>query len=164
VQVGRRRHSIGSQRALGRSRRTWEELDAILVSLIDHVARRMRAARRVGRTVTLRFRFDDFTRATRSHTLPWSTAHTQTLLFTARGLLAASKEMIQHQGLTLIGVSLGNLENEDAVQLVLPFDRRSSGALDAVLDDVRARFGSSAITRAVLLGRDEGPAVPLLPD
>ncbi len=37
-------------------------------------------------------------------------------------------------------------------------------ALDAVLDDVRKRFGYDAITRAVLLGRDPGLSVPLLPD
>jgi DNA polymerase IV len=51
-----------------------------------------------------------------------------------------------------------------ATQLKLPFDRRSSDALDAALDEVRNRFGSAAITRAALLGRDQGPSVPLLPD
>ena len=66
----RRRRSIGSQCALGRGRRSPEEIDAILVALVDGVARRLRRARRVGRTVVLRLRFDDFTRATRSRTLP----------------------------------------------------------------------------------------------
>ena len=37
-------------------------------------------------------------------------------------------------------------------------------ALDAVVDSVRDRYGTGAITRAVLLGRDEGISVPLLPD
>jgi hypothetical protein len=37
-------------------------------------------------------------------------------------------------------------------------------ALDAALDDVRDRFGSAALTRAVLLGRDEGLSMPMLPD
>jgi DNA polymerase-4 len=37
-------------------------------------------------------------------------------------------------------------------------------ALDLALDEVRARFGSSAITRAVLVGRDRGLVMPLLPD
>ena len=49
-------------------------------------------------------------------------------------------------------------------QLVLPFDRRSNDALDAVLDEVRVRFGANAITRAVLLGRDQGWTMPMLPD
>ena len=80
VVVGRRRRSIGSQCALGRSRKTPDAVDAVLVSLVDRVTRRMRLAGRVGRTVVLRLRFGDFSRATRSHTLPRPTAHTQTLL------------------------------------------------------------------------------------
>ncbi len=164
VQVGRRRGSIGSQRALGRSPKTPDAVDAVLVALVDRVTRRMRAARRVGRTVVLRLRFDNFSRATRSHTLPFATAHTKTILDTTRGLLATAMPMIEQQGLTLVGVAVANLENDVPSQLVLPFDRHSSGALDAVLDEVRARFGPTAITRAVLLGRDQGLSVPLLPD
>src|SRR5918995_1503805 len=114
VDTGRRRRSIGSQRALGRSPKTPGDLDVILISLVDRITRRMRSADRAGRTVVLRLRFDDFTRASRSHTLP--------------------------------------------------FDRQSQSALDTTLDDVRTRFGSDAITRAVLLGRDQGLSVPLLPD
>jgi DNA polymerase IV len=164
VHVGRRRRSIGSQRALGRSRRSLEAVDAVVVALVDRVTRRMRAAGRVGRTVVLRLRFDDFSRATRSQTLPQATADTQTVLATARGSLATAMPMIQRQGLTLVGVAVANLENDDAVQLALPFERHSGAALDAALDAVRDRFGSTAVTRAVLLGRDEGPSMPLLPD
>ena len=164
VQVRRRRRSIGSQRALGRSPRSPDAVDAIVVGLVDRVTRRMRAAGRVGRTVVLRLRFDDFSRATRSHTLPLATAHTETILATARGLLTAAMPMIELQGLTLVGVAVANLDDDGATQLRLPFDRRSSDALDAALDEVRNRFGSAAITRAVLLGRDQGPSVPLLPD
>ena len=72
--------------------------------------------------------------------------------------------MIERQGLTLVGVAVANLDDDDAVQLALPFDAPRGGALDAALDDVRERFGSTAVTRAVLLGRDQGLTVPLLPD
>ena len=164
VRVGRRRGSIGSQRALGRSPRTPEAIDAVVVGLVDRVTRRLRAARRVGRTVVLRLRFDDFSRATRSHTLAHATAHTGTILATARGLLATAMPMIERQGLTLVGIAVANLHDDRAVQLILPFDRHSGDALDAALDEVRVRFGAGAITRAVLLGRDQGLAVPLLPD
>jgi DNA polymerase-4 len=164
VQVRRRRRSIGSQRALGRSPRSPDAVDAIVVGLVDRVTRRMRAAGRVGRTVVLRLRFDDFSMATRSHTLPLATAHTETILATVRGLLTAAMPMIERQGLTLVGVAVANLDDDGATQLRLPFDRQSSDALDAALDEVRNRFGSAAITRAVLLGRDQGPSVPLLPD
>jgi DNA polymerase IV len=166
VQVGRRRRSIGAQRALGRTPRSPDALDAIVLALVDRLARRLRAARRVCRTVVLRLRFDDFSRATRSHTLSEATAQTQTILATARGLLSTATPMIERQGLTLVGVSLANLHDDGAIQLALPFDRQraGAGALDATLDDLRDRFGSAAVTRAVLLGRDQGQSVPLLPD
>ena len=164
VETGRRRRSIGSQRALGRSPKSPEAIDAALVSLVDRVTRRMRAARRVGRTVVLRLRFADFTRATRSHTLPRATAGTGTILAAARGLLAAAMPLIESQGLTLVGIAVTNLDDERAVQLVLPFERDVEGALDTALDEVRARFGTGAVTRAVLLGRDQGMSMPLLPD
>jgi DNA polymerase IV len=164
VRARRRRRSIGSQRALGRGPRSAEAIDAILIGLVERVTRRMRRADRVGRTVVLRLRFGDFTRASRSHTLPHATAETQAVLVTARALLAAAMPAIERRGLTLVGVAVANLDDARAVQLVLPFDRRSGGAIDAALDEVRDRFGTAAITRAVLLGRDQGPAVPLLPD
>ena len=112
----------------------------------------------------LRLRFRDFSRATRSHTLAEATAHTQTILATARGLLATAMPMIERQGITLIGVALGNLENDDAIQLALPLEGHRARALDLTIDTVRDRFGTDSITRAVLVGRDPGISVPLLPD
>jgi DNA polymerase IV len=164
VQTGRRRGSIGSQRALGRSSRAPDELDAIVVGLVDRITRRMRAAGRIGRTVMLRLRFDDFTRASRSHTLTQPTAQTRTILATARWLLAAAMPLIREKGITLVGLAVGNLDDDGTEQLELPLDRRSGTALDSALDDVREKFGSKAITRAVLLGRDPRLEVPLLPD
>jgi DNA polymerase IV len=164
VEVGRRRRSIGAQHALGRSPRSPASVDATVVALVDRVTRRMRAARRVGRTVMLRLRFDDFARATRSHTLDQATAHTPTILATVRGLLAATAPIVRQRGLTLVGIAVGNLDDADAVQLALPFDPQSASALDAALDEVRDRFGSAAVTRAVLLNRDQGQTMPMLPD
>jgi DNA polymerase IV len=163
VKVGRRRRSIGSQRALGRSPKSLEAVDAALVGLVDRVTRRMRTAARTGRTVVLRLRFDDYSRATRSHTLAYATAHTDTILSTARSLLTTATPLIERQGLTLVGISVANLD-DGARQLILPIDRQSDGALDRALDEVRERFGFGAVTRAVLLGRDQGWTVPLLPD
>ena len=163
--VGRRRGSIGSQCALGRSRKTPDAVDAVLVSLVDRVTRRMRLAGRVGRTVVLRLRFGDFSRATRSHTLPRPTAHTQTDPRSPRaGCSPGAMPEIERRGLTLVGVAVANLDDDAALQLVLPLDRFSGSALDAALDEVRRRFGSAAVTRAVLLGREQGFTVPLLPD
>jgi DNA polymerase-4 len=172
VQTGRRRRSIGSQCALGRPSRlaghASDHVDAVLVSLVDRVTRRLRAANRVGRTVVLRLRFDDFSRATRSHTLPRPTDRTDAVLEVARGLLAGAAPLIRAGGLTLVGGAVANQEEADARQHILPVDRRSGAgggtALDTALDDIRARFGTDALTRAVLLGRDDHRDVPLLPD
>jgi DNA polymerase-4 len=164
VDARRRRRSMGAQRALGRSHTSLTEVDASLIGLVDRVTRRMRTAGRVGRTVVLRLRFDDFSRATRSHTLPEATAGTEPILRAARRLLAASVPMIERRGITLVGVAVSNLGDGRAVQLALPFERRGSDALDAALDEVRLRFGSAAVTRAVLLERGQGLAMPLLPD
>lgn len=162
VQVRRRRRSIGSQRALGQRSRPRSELDAALIGLVDRVTRRLRGAERVCRTVVLRLRFADYNRATRSRTMGEPTARTHVILKTAEDLLTQSMPLIEQRGLTLIGIALTNLEDEAGRQLTLPFDRARE--LDATLDSVRERFGSGAITRGVLVGRDPGISVPLLPD
>jgi DNA polymerase-4 len=164
VQVGRRRRSMGAQHALGRSRRTPAEVEAVLAGLVDRVTKRMRKAGRAGRTVTLRLRFDDFSRATRSHTLPRATAHTQTILDAARRLLTVALPMIEQQGITLVGVAVANFDRHGYEQLILPLDQFSGDGLDFAVDAVRDRFGSSAIGRAALLGHDQGLVMPLLPD
>jgi DNA polymerase-4 len=164
VQARARRRSIGSQSALGRRRRSPQDLDTILVAIVDRVTRRLRKAERVGRTVTLRFRFDDFTRATRSHTVDAPTAETEPILAVARTLLQSAQPMIDDRGLTLLGLAVANLDDDDAVQLALPFDRYAGGALDATLDEIKERFGTKAVTRTVLLGRDTGMSMPMLPD
>jgi DNA polymerase-4 len=164
VQTRRRRRSMGAQRALGRKPRSPGEIDSVVVALVDRLAGRLRKAHRVSRTVMLRLRFDDFSRATRSLTMTRATARTPAILTAARDLLRAALPTIERRGLTLVGVTLGNLGEDGFVQLELPFDERPAGALDETLDAVRDRFGTSSITRAVLLGHEQGPSVPLLPD
>jgi DNA polymerase-4 len=164
VQRGRPRRSIGSQSALGQRRRTPEELDAVAIALVDRVTRRMRKGGRVGRTVVLRLRFSDFTRATRSKTLARPTAATATVLVTLRALLAAERETIRRRGLTLLGVSITNLERAEAgVQLELAVDGQPPPALDQAMDAIRDRYGTTAVQRATLLGRNDRMSAWLMP-
>ena len=164
VVVGRRRRSIGAQRALGWGPTPVEELDAVAVELVDRVARRMRSAGRVGRTVVIRMRFEDFTRATRSHTLAEATANTTTILRTVRALIASAMPVIERRGVTLLGIAVAHLDDDATRQLTLPFDAYSDGELDAALDRVRERFGAASVTRAVLAGREPGLTLPQIPD
>jgi DNA polymerase-4 len=164
VRTGLRRGSIGSQCALGRRPRPFSEVEATLAALVDRVTRRMRAGHRAGRTVTLRLRFGDFTRATRSHSLLKATMQTRAILQTALVLLRTAKPMIDERGLTLVGIAVGNLDSDGNVQLELPFETQEEDSLDTALDAVRDKFGGKAVTRAASLGHDLNPSVPILPD
>ena len=169
VTTGVRRRSVGAQRALGRAgtRMSSAEIDAVVVNLIDRITGRMRAAGRTGRTVVLRLRFDDFSRATRSRTLPWATSSTQPILTAARLLVASAAPLIAQRGLTLVGFAVSGLDRSGAQQLMLPFGGAQPPALDEIdqaIDQIRRRYGKSALTRAVLVGRDPGLEMPHLPD
>ena len=169
VVTGHRRRSVGAQRALGRSGNamTADEIDAVVVNLIDRITRRMRTADRTGRTVVLRLRFDDFCRVTRSHTMPRATASTDVILDAARRLVAAAQPLIAARGVTLIGFAVCNIDREGAQQLELPFvgpDAKDSLTIDVAIDKVRGRYGNAALTRGVLVGRDPGLEMPMLPD
>jgi DNA polymerase IV len=163
VRVGHRRGSVGAQSALGRRQRPFAEIAATLAALVDRVSRRMRAANRAGRTVTLRLRFDDFGRATRSRSLLKATMQTRAILETAHALLVEARPLIETRGLTLVGVAVSNLDADGSVQPSL-FDEMADDRLDVAMDAVRDRFGSSSLTRAATLGRELGPSVPILSD
>ena len=177
VVTGVRRRSVGAQRALGRSGNSMShsDIDAVVVNLVDRITRRMRRSDRTGRTVVLRLRFNDFSRVTRSHTLPRATASTDAILTAARALVAAAAPLIAERGLTLVGFAVSNIDRDGAQQLELPFDasvesRRPAGsaadrlAIDSAMDEVRQRFGNASVMRGVLLGRDPDLEMPMLPD
>ena len=145
VRRGQRRRSIGTQSAFAGGGRAGSDLDALLVTLVDRVTRRARAANRAGRTVTLRFRFADFSRATRSRTLAHPTAGTGAILAAARVLLAAAVPLIARRGITLLGITVANLSDE--AQLELPLEPQVNPALDLAIDEIRERFGTEAIRR-----------------
>jgi DNA polymerase-4 len=164
VDSTRRRGSIGSQRALGNRPRTAEELDVILTQIVDRLARRLRDHDRVCRTVVLRLRYGDYTKATRSRTLRFATRRTAVVLSLAQALLAAAMPDIEKRGITLIGVSLSQLGTAESAPPELPLDWDDGARLDTVLDAVRDRFGTEAVARAVHLGRDAGWSTPVLPE
>ncbi|TDZ80889.1 DNA polymerase IV [Mycobacteroides salmoniphilum] len=168
VQGGRRRRSIGAQCTLGRRRRSADEIDAIATQLVERIARRMRSTGRSCRTVALRLRFDDYTRATRSHTVSRPTTSTEHLLSVARQLVTEATALIAERGITLIGFSVSNFGPCGAAQLELPFTSLTENALalDSTLDELRDKFGTRSVTRATLLhgGGHEEWGVPTFED
>ena len=161
VETGRRRGSIGSQSAMRRGPKSEESIETLLLGIVDRVTRRMRAAGRAGRTVTLRFRYDDFGRATRARSLAHPTAATNPIAAVATSILQSELDTIDQRGLTLLGLSVGNLMSLDGAaampeQLLLPFGRKDQSPLDTTVDSLRERFGRSVLTRASLLGRSVG--------
>jgi DNA polymerase-4 len=158
------RRSMGAQSALGRRPRTPAEVDARLAGLVDRVTRRLRRAGWLATTITLRLRLGDLsTRLSRSHTLPVPTASTDVVLATALALLHRERDLLARRGLTLVGLTLSQLVDRRHEQLVLPLDA-DRRPLDTALDDLRERFGSAAVVRGSLVGRDHGWEAPLLPD
>lgn len=164
VRTGRRRSSIGSQRAIGSRPRSAAEIDEILLGIVDRVMGRLRDGGRPATTITVRVRFGDFTRATRSRTLDRPTTSTETVVRISRELLGTLRGEVADRGLSLVGVTLSGLDTSGHQQLMLPFDAQQSGQLDTVLDEVRQKFGRSALSRGVHVGRSTGIEVPLLPD
>ncbi|MEM7324939.1 MAG: DNA polymerase IV [Actinomycetota bacterium] len=163
VDVGRRRRSVGSQRSFPAGSVDRASAQQIVVEVSDRVARRLRDGSRVARTVTLRLRFGDFAQATRSHTFTDATSSSEAIRRTAGALLDREWPKIQDRGLTKVGVAVSGLSNDDAVQLALPFNKAEWGAVDGAMDEIRDRFGTTAVTRATLVGR-ESMEMPLLPD
>ena len=168
VVTGVRRRSVGAQRALGRAGNTMSaaEVDAVVVNLIDRITRRMRKAGRTGRTVVLRLRFDDFGRATRSHTMPRATASTDVILDTARASGRGGGAADRRTGPDAGGIR--GVQHR-------PRRRPAAGASvrgtrghrsPSTMPSTRcgSRYGNSALTRGVLLGRDPGLEMPHLPD
>ncbi|MFL0241668.1 DNA polymerase IV [Mycobacterium sp. SMC-17] len=167
VTTGVRRRSVGAQRAVGRRGNTMSDndIDAMIINLVDRITRRMRSSGRTGRTVVLRLRFDDYSRVTRSHTMHRTTASTEEILTAARGLVAAAGPMIAERGLTLMGFSVSNVDTAGTEQLELPFDGEpDTAAVDCAVDLVRQKFGNACLTRGVLVGKDPGWEMPMLPE
>ena len=164
VDVARRRRSVGAQRALGRSRTTRDDVEVIVLGLVHRVMGRLRSGGRAARTVTLRARFDDMERISRAASLPQATQSTAEVLAALRRLVRTTWPVLEERGVTLVGISLSNLEPADSLQLTLPFERRDRSALDRTVDAIRDRFGSSAVGAVSMLRHGPGLEMPMLPD
>jgi len=157
VQPQSRAGSVGAQSAFGRRDVSPELVRSVLGHLADRVAGRLRAKHRAGRTITVRVRFASMRAVTRSHTGHYAVSTTLTLTEIAERLVhkALSDHGDQFQ-ISLLAISVSNLVDQPVLQLelpVLPDEAERPGsrlgaarwAVDHSVDEVRRRFGRSAV-------------------
>ena len=121
VRRRRGRRSFGAQRALGRRPRSRDDLEQAIADLAERLSGRMHRKAKAGRTVVLRLRFGDYTKASRSTTLPHPTADAEPIARAAHGLLDSAMPLVAARGITLIGLTVTNIAGTPAdAQLTLP--------------------------------------------
>ena len=148
VEIDQAAKSIGHEETFPRDLVDGPALRRELLRMADAVSTRLRAARVVGRTITIKVRFTDFTTITRSLTLPEPIDSAHSILGVASGLL---DKVDTDPGVRLLGVSLGQLSEPTAQQLSLD-DASGPAWVEAsdVIDEIRGRFGGDAIGPATL--------------
>jgi DNA polymerase-4 len=158
ITTHRRAQSAGAQSALGRKPAVERVVRPTLRHLADRIGSRLRARSRLGRTVTVRVRFADLRSVTRSLTLPAPISATAILAETAETLVrAVLANYPDEKTISLLAISVSNLENHSVVQLELPLgledEKRRPGTkkgaarfvADRAVDMIRDRFGWEAV-------------------
>jgi DNA polymerase-4 len=141
--------SIGAEETFERDTKDVGLLRATLLAQADRVAAELRAGGFRGRTVTLKLRFADFHTLTRRGTGEAPTADAGEIFRRAWG---AFSRVPRTQAVRLIGLSVSGLGSADDPHQLALFDRPDrADRLGRVTDEVRTRFGPSALVRGSLL-------------
>ncbi len=148
VVVDQRAKSIGHEETFPRDLTDPAVIGREVVRMVDAVATRLHRSGVVGKTVTLKLRYGDFTTITRSSTLAEPTDRANVIRSTAEALLA---KVDLEPGIRLLGVSVSQLGEPVARQLTLD-DAGGPGLNEAddVVEAIRDRFGGDAIGPATL--------------
>ena len=143
--------SIGNEETFAHDIDDPDIIHAHLLRLADHVAARMRSAGYVGRTVSLKVRFADFSTITRSRTLREPTDVGKQIYDTVRGLYDALG--LQRVRIRLVGVRMEGLLDAELApqQLLLGEDDHGRREAEVAVDSLRARFGDEAVRPARLV-------------
>ncbi len=151
VVVGREMKSIGHEETFARDLLDLESLRQQLVRMSDAVAARLRTSGQMGRTVSIKIRFGDFTTITRSSTVPQPIDGTGAITDAAATML---ESIDVSPGVRLLGVSVSQLASSKVRQLSLDdLDNSTRDTTDPVVDEIRGKFGGDAIGRASTLSR-----------
>jgi len=143
--------SIGQEHTFDHDTADAERLRAMLLSLADNVARRLRRHGLRARTLTLKYRDETFRTRTHARTLAAGVDSGNDVFEVVRALFA---EVHRGRPVRLLGVYSSHF-GADGPQLALfPEDEAASPA-DRLRDEVTHRFGRGSLTRASLLGHRE---------
>lgn len=130
-----------------------DTLRSWLSELTEQVGVRLRRYGLHGRTVQVKIRFADFKTITRAYTMAHPSNITQELWRVAAQLLEDNLPM-RNPGVRLLGVGVSGFEQEPVQGLLFAQVARDKQLrLDAIGDDVKQRFGASALRRALDLQR-----------
>jgi DNA polymerase-4 len=131
------------------------DLRAELQSQAEQVARRLRAAGSVARTVTVKIRDDRFRTVTRSRSLVAPSASTRTLYALARALFASWRDAHRSTAVRLLGMGVSGLEPAAGASADPGDggDSRAEQRIDRVVDEINRRYGGRGIGHAGTLGR-----------
>jgi DNA polymerase-4 len=151
ISEGAEAKSLGQEHTYGQDTSDPERLRATLLQIADGVAGRLRAHGLRARTVTLKYRDEDFHTTTHARTLDEATDAGNALFRAASELFA---EVHRGKKVRLLGIYASHF-GEGTPQLGLFEQPKAPSPADRVRDEVRRRFGEEAITRASLLGRRE---------
>ena len=160
VTPDREAKSIGQEQTFAQDIADLDELRAVLLGQVEHIAMRLRSAGRLARGVGVKLRhggrYSEFVTLTRRATLPAATDQTQLLWHAARDLLEAWATAGEARPLRLLGVSFSELADASAAEPALFVDAAAEKRrrLDATLDGIARRLGRTALTRAAAVRRN----------
>jgi DNA polymerase-4 len=145
--------SIGAEETFPRDVDDPAVIHRELLRLAERTAARLRAAGQVGRTVSIKVRFADFTTITRARTLHSATDVGQTIYLTARTLFDALG--LQRARLRLVGVRVEGLcdAQTQPEQLVLGAPPQGWREAEQAIDRAVRRFGRGAVQPAALINQ-----------
>ena len=147
----RRERSIGADETFSYDMDDPAYIHRQILKLSDRTAARVRAAGMVGRTITIRVRFADFTTITRSRTLRDPTDVSRDIFATALSLY--DRLGLQRVRLRLVGVRMeGLIDSRQApIQGLLDEPKHGWRDADRAVDRASARFGAGAVRPASLV-------------
>jgi DNA polymerase-4 len=151
VETQRRERSIGSDETFEFDVDDPAYIHRQLLKLSDRTAARARAAGMLGRTVTIRVRFSDFTTITRSRTLRDPTDVSREIFDTAKSLYDALG--LQRARIRLVGVRMEGLVESVGAPIQGTLDEPDHGwrEADRAVDRASARFGAGSVRPASLI-------------